>query len=250
MAFGLSRRTRADIVADPQTRKRQIVPRTSMSEPLILRLFSLKVGRCVREVRASSDAVAMLCNTLVRGVRLVCLPIYFIHEIMNLFYYRRLEKRVLRSDRSLIERENRCSWGTGSCYSHATSSARNRSHDKLKRNLVPAPNQSTTARPPRSRESQAALIPPTRIIATAASLLFRFGLCQFSKLVSPPKSLYTLVNTVVGTSLKPKDFAVTIWAPDWAARKGMAMKTSLLSAVDSGTASVWTRVAAMTMQKV
>lgn len=77
-------------------------------------------------------------------------------------------------------------------------------------------------------------MPPSSIIVIALTRLLRLGFFHASRFVSLAKSLYTLVKTVVGISLKPRDLAVTILAPDWAARKGMAMKMSLLSVVFSG----------------
>jgi len=43
---------------------------------------------------------------------------------------------------------------------------------------------------------------------------------------------------------------VTICAPDWAARNGMAMKMRLLSTVETGTVLVWTMRAAAVMERV
>ena len=62
-------------------------------------------------------------------------------------------------------------------------------------------------------------IPPSSIIIIAATLRFLLTLSFFKNFGSLARSQYTLVSTVVGTSLKPSNLEVTICPPDWNARK-------------------------------
>jgi hypothetical protein len=64
-------------------------------------------------------------------------------------------------------------------------------------------------------------IPPIRKVMTAPTLrfLFTFFFNGASSFGSEAISQYTLVNTVVGTSLNPSNRDVTICPPDWKAKR-------------------------------
>ena len=98
-------------------------------------------------------------------------------------------------------------------------------------------------------------IPPIKIINTAPTLRFLFTLSAFNIFGSLAKSQYTLVKTVVGTSLNPSSLDVTICPPDWKARKpsgSNSMKFTVPLCVTtpcgSGATCACTRAAAMTIQ--
>ena len=97
-------------------------------------------------------------------------------------------------------------------------------------------------------------IPPIKIISTAPSLRFLLTLSAFKIFGSLAKSQYTLVNTVVGTSLKPRSLDVTICPPDWNARKPSGINSMKLISPfcvttpwGSGTTCACTRAAATIM---
>lgn len=115
--------------------------------------------------------------------------------------------------------------------------------------LIAAPSHKTVVKVSVPLASQAPLIAPNIIMTTLATLLSLLELSQASRFVSLAKSLYVLVKTVVGSSLNPKLLAVATCAPDWAARNGIAIKTSLSVALVSGMASAWTSTAVMQMQR-
>jgi hypothetical protein len=99
-------------------------------------------------------------------------------------------------------------------------------------------------------------IPPISIASTAAALLFLFTLFLSNIFGSLAKSQYTLVKTVVGTSLKPNNRLVTICPPLWKAknpngnnsRKLTSKVFSVTRPCGSGTTWDCTREAAMMMQ--
>ena len=132
---------------------------------------------------------------------------------------------------------------------HSSSASSKTSHDNVIESLSPASSHRTGRILCFHRESQPADMPPNSNIVIAPILRLRLELCHVSSSESPARSLYVIVNTEVGISVKPSDLTMTIWASDWAVRKSIAMKMSLLSVVDSGTVSVWISSAAIATQR-
>lgn len=102
-------------------------------------------------------------------------------------------------------------------------------------------------------------IPPMRKVMIAPTLRFllTFFFRGTSSLGSEARSQYTLVNTVVGTSLNPSNRDVTICPPDWKARRASgtnSMKVtvepvSVITPSGCGTTLAETNAAATNMRR-
>ncbi|KAL8787076.1 MAG: hypothetical protein Q9213_002418 [Squamulea squamosa] len=80
-------------------------------------------------------------------------------------------------------------------------------------------------------------------MTAAAARRFLFAFFHAHKSGSLAKSLYTLVNTVVGISLYPSARLAATCAPNCHARKGIPIKTLLLFGLFSGIVSMAIRIA-------
>jgi hypothetical protein len=87
--------------------------------------------------------------------------------------------------------------------------------------FIAPPNHKALDRRALLRLSHPPAIPPMRNVMTAPTLRFllTFFFKGASSFGSEARSQYTLVNTVVGTSLNPSNRDVTICPPDWKAKR-------------------------------
>lgn len=110
--------------------------------------------------------------------------------------------------------------------------------------FVAPPIQRTMPKPSLSVDSQPPQTPPASNMTAAAARRFLFAFFHVHSLGSLTRSLYTLVNTVVGISPYPNARLAATCAPNCHARKGIPINTLLLFEPGCGITSVVMKMAA------